>query len=221
MQRIEIRIFLQFAVAGAFVASEFRHHRGVEHFALCGGECWRVAAEAVENDFHVHLCVAVVGKLHRHVGEVESIAALNLAPHTLHPHHITVGNEVDLFVVVRPIVIVFAHQQHVVAHQLILTIENAVANATVEERGTLIAACHHYGFAHAVAVVTVADGFEQKLARHVVDVVEPQQFQLWSAQHAALHHISQNGGVEQNAALCRLTRNLLQVHAVDLQGVTA
>ena len=135
---------------------------------------------------------------------------LHFAPHALHSHHIAIGNEIDLLIILCPKIIVFAHQQHIIAHQFVLSIQNAIANPPIKNRRTLIAARHHNGLAHAITVIAIANGFKQKLSRDGINVGKTLQLQPRRSQLATAHHIPQNRGIKQNTTLRGLTHNLRQ-----------
>ena len=86
---------------------------GVEKpVVLCLGQRRRVGMQRIEQHVHFQFKVVIVGKDQRHVCKAEAIQ-LSRTAHAAHHGSLTVGNEIHLFLLFRPEVVIFRHHQQI------------------------------------------------------------------------------------------------------------
>ncbi len=218
LQGIEIGVLLERPVPLALVASEFGPHLVEQPLALLARERRRVALQAVEHNLHVHLHPVVVGELDGDGGKLQAIAPLHLAAHTTHTAHVAIGDEIELVVVGSPKIVVLGHQQQVAAREQLLAVENASADAAVEQRGATIGTRHHDGTRGVAVVVAVRYLLHHIFARNRLDVGKVVEFEVRRSEHRCLHDAAQQRGVVQDAAVLLLTCHLAQPHLIDREA---
>ena len=166
----------------------------------------------------------MVGEIEGYAGKAEAVSLLGAA-HARYPCHIAIGYEIYFVVILTPIVVVLRHKQQVAAHKLIFAIKHLVAHTQIEKSGTAVASGDDNGFAYSVAVVTIADGFEQELARQHLDVAESREAQSRCLQSGNLarpqgcNGIAQAGGIAQHPRVAALPHHIGEREAIHTKPV--
>ena len=120
----------------------------------------------------------------------------------------------------HPEVVVLHNHQAVASAQLVLAVEDGVANALVVDVGPLVRAGDDDGLVVAHAAVARCQLLNQLVARHHADVGEapkanPWQFRLRGVER----HATDACGVEEDARVLTLTQHFVQVGLKNLQPV--
>ena len=223
LKGIEKSIFLQRTVAGTLVARQFLLHLHEKLLILLACESRSIGGERIEHHTGIKLHL-MVGEIEGYAGKAEAVSLLGAA-HARYPCHIAIGYEIYFVVILTPIVVVLRHKQQVAAHKLIFAIKHLVAHTQIEKSGTAVASGDDNGFAYSVAVVTIADGFEQELARQHLDVAESREAQSRCLQSGNLarpqgcNGIAQTGGIAQHPRVAALPHHIGEREAIHTKPV--
>ena len=173
----------------------------VQGLGLLIGQRRGVGGKRIQEHFHLHFLVAVVGEGEAGVGKMKAVALLEMAdPHER--RNIPIRNVIRAFQGVQ--VVVFHHHQLVAADQLLVPVEDLGTDAQVVSARPFVGAAQDDDLVLAVTGIGVRKGLQKLAAADAHDVRKTVQAESEGVAVAALHHFAQMRGIHEDTGILRL-----------------
>ena len=205
-------------------------HLPEELLLLLVGKGRRLALQGVEHTRHLHLVIIIVGQLQQQCGKVEPIQ-LDIVAHPQHLSPVAIGKKgrnsagtslpALLLLLLRPEVVVLHDHEHIARREFLLTVEHHVPDTIIIYIGALVASGDDHRLVHPHMMITVAKTLHQLCSRHHHDIGKAlEAYQRKSCHSIMGYHLSDEGGIIEDARRLTLSQHLIEVALVNLQTVS-
>ena len=121
----------------------------------------------------------------------------------------------------HPVIIVFHNHEDVALRKFLIPVKHHIANALVEDVGTLVTASHDDGVVQTHMMITIGKRLYEFGSRHLLDVGEFGEMDFRKLRNVIVrNHLTNHRGIIQNARLFTLAEHLVQVAFINRQAVT-